>query len=117
MVCPALLIRYPASDQSKTSSGIRCGRATKEPEGLHGGESGLNIFASDAVKLRIEPTPGLPSAFAHSRAVAKAELDLLDCRERLKRLHDSGAIDDDPFRRMRDRLVAEAGWPASPDNP
>lgn len=83
---------------------------SNEPHGSHGGESGLNIFANDPVKVRIEPNPALPSAFTPPPLpTVQPEPDLIDRLERLKRLHDGGTIDDDQFRRMRDRLIAEAG--------
>lgn len=85
---------------------------SNDPHGSHGGESGLNITANDPITLRLEPASSFPPAIAPPPLTAPAhplEGDLLDRLERLKRLHDAGAVDDDQFRRMRDRLVGEMG--------
>ena len=82
------------------------------PGGSHGGESGLNIYANDPVTLRLEPNPAIPSAFTSPplpTVSASTDGDLIDRLERLKRLHEAGAVDDDQFKRMRDRLIAEIG--------
>lgn len=61
-----------------------------------GGESGLNIFANDVVRVRVETNelsnPGPPQ-------------DELSRLERLKRLLDEGAIDADQFARMKSQVL------------
>ena len=61
-----------------------------------GGESGLNIFANDLVRVRVE------SSDARSGYVCQDDLERL---ERLKRLFDEGVIDADQFARMKQRIA------------
>jgi hypothetical protein len=65
---------------------------------------GRSPEAPSAILAPNSPPPPVGNAMTRS-----GDADLFDRLERLKRLHESGAVDDDQFKRMRDRLVGEMG--------
>lgn len=86
----------------------------KDAEGSRGGESGLNIFANDIVRVKVEGesatppsaragAPGWPSDLPSSPAPGP---DTLSRLERLQRLRDQGVIDDEQLDRMSRRYRA-----------
>ncbi|MFD1253477.1 hypothetical protein DEVEQU_00471 [Devosia equisanguinis] len=71
------------------------------PYGSRGGESGLNIFADDVTKVRIEPD------LARSKA---SDVDTLAERlGRLKKLFETGVITEEEHAALRQRALAEIG--------
>lgn len=89
---------------------------TDDPNGSHGGESGLNVFANDVVRVRMEPPPLPPSAGPpqlHQQTsspwspASPPRGDVIDRLERLKKLRDDDVIDQEQFGRMRDAISRE----------
>ncbi|KQZ22778.1 hypothetical protein ASD50_21200 [Mesorhizobium sp. Root552] len=70
--------------------------------GSHGGESGLNIVANDFARPQTHLLP------VQVTAMVDGTLERL---ERLKKLHENGALDDRQFERMRSAIL-----PAAIDN-
>lgn len=68
-----------------------CSAVHRGSTGNHGGESGLNLFANDPVKIQVEAGGYFPST-AH---------DPGDELVRLKQLFDAGAIDEAEYHRLR----------------
>lgn len=79
-----------------------------DPDGSNGGESGLNLAANDVVRVRVEPALATPAGALPPPLPAPARPDAVERLERLKRLRDDGAIDQQQFERMRDRIIAES---------
>lgn len=67
------------------------GAVHKSPTGSDGGESGLNLFVNDPVKIQIDP----------ATQVSPADQIPADELVRLKRLFDVGAIDEAEYRHLR----------------
>jgi len=76
-------------------------------DGSNGGESGLNLAVNDVRRVRVEPPLPAPS---HAPAPAVSHDDIPATLTRIKALHDSGAIDAEEYRRLRqpylDRYLA-----------
>lgn len=76
-----------------------CSAVHRSSTGNHGGESGLNLFANDPVKIRVDP----------AEAFSATAVDPADELVRLRQLLDAGAIDEAEYRRLRagplDRLA------------
>jgi hypothetical protein len=68
-----------------------CSAVHRSPTGNHGGESGLNLFANDPVRLQIDSA-------GH---IASSHRDPADELVRLKQLLDAGVIDEAEYRRLR----------------
>lgn len=71
----------------------------ESPDGARGGESGLNIFGNDLVKVRVEP-----NANVH---LAAERDDIANRLERLKGLLDVGALTDDEYAAIKAGLLAK----------
>lgn len=86
-------------------------------QGSQGGESGLNIFANDVQRVRIEPqeyprqaprNPWAPEPPFGSPPLTDGTLNLDDTPaklQRLKALYDAGGLDEDEYQRMRQPLL------------
>lgn len=79
-----------------------------DPDGTNGGEPGLNLAANDIVRVRVEPTLAAPAGALPPPLQTPARPDAVERLERLKKLRDDGAIDQQQFERMRDRIIAES---------
>lgn len=67
------------------------GAVHRSPTGNHGGESGLNLFANDTVRVEARVQPTLLYAYS----------DPADELVRLKRLFDAGAINEREYQSLR----------------
>jgi uncharacterized protein HemY len=66
----------------------------KSAEGSNGGESGLNLFVNDPVKVELTQQP--------ARHLQSGAMDQL---QKLKSLHEQGVIDDAEFTRLKKSLL------------
>jgi len=76
------------------------GAVHKSDDGSDGGESGLNIFAKDPVRVRLDEPPQVVLR-EDPRAHAATQL------MKLKELYDGGAIDEAEYKDMRKRYVSD----------
>ncbi|WP_406873612.1 SHOCT domain-containing protein [Aminobacter sp. P9b] len=77
---------------------------SNNPNGSHGGESGLNLTANDVVAVRLVGGLVGPSTLQLANSPPPPD-DALARLERLKKLLDDGAIDQGQFERLRDQIV------------
>lgn len=68
---------------------------TKDPEGSHGGESGLNLTVNDPMRIAFDPAP---------RPVSSID-DRIGQLERLKHLSDNAVIDQADFERLSQEVL------------
>ena len=100
----------------------------KNADGNRGGESGLNIFANDVVKVKVEggPIPSKPHTGRQFRRrtstpppLPKGTRSLSPRAEALMRLRNQGVLDDEQFQRMKGALneltAADLDSPPSDD--
>jgi len=66
--------------------------------GSHGGESGLNIFVNDTVRVKIEPD--------ENRPVAMGTESVIERLARLKQLADQGVLDAEEYAALRKSVLA-----------
>ncbi|WP_127144282.1 superinfection immunity protein [Pelagibacterium montanilacus] len=86
---------------------------TRDPDGTNGGESGLNIFANDVKRLRIEGINGVNPAAAAPLAgdgpapspERPSEPDPLAQIARLKQLRTEGLLSESEFTRLKGPLI------------
>jgi len=74
-----------------------------DDEGSDGGESGLNIFANDETRVRVV---GLESSVVPPHADERPA-DPIEKLTQLKKLRDDGALSEEEFSRLKERLLAE----------
>tara|TARA_R110002110_G_scaffold106587_6_gene267154 strand:- start:1424 stop:1837 length:414 start_codon:yes stop_codon:yes gene_type:complete len=74
-----------------------------DDDGSDGGESGLNIFANDETRVRVV---GFESAAMSPHAEVRPA-DPIEKLTQLKKLRDDGALSEEEFSRLKERLLAE----------
>ena len=70
-------------------------------DGSDGGESGLNLFANDEQRVRLTNVEGSATFFQPSTD------DYLSMLMQLKNLHETGALSDEEFSLLKERLLSE----------
>ena len=75
---------------------------SKQPSGSHGGESGLNLFANDIARVRVEPS------MHTDRTAPLSAREALEQIERLERLLEARHISDTEFRTLKGAVLQRA---------
>ncbi|HEV7252010.1 MAG TPA: superinfection immunity protein [Mesorhizobium sp.] len=70
---------------------------TREATGAHGGESGLNLFANDVSRIRLEPTRRAAQGTTETLKTAEALQEI----ERFQRLKEQGFIGEEDFAKLK----------------
>lgn len=81
---------------------FRAAHIAATAEGSDGGESGLNLAANDPKIVTWDPKASRPKKLDTTSST-------LEKLERLRELHQQGAIDTDQFNRLRDHVLKESG--------
>lgn len=76
---------------------------TKQPNGSNGGESGLNVFANDVRRVRLEPS--MEKSPAHLPRPPLSTSDALEQIDRLGRLRDAGHLTEAEFVSLKDDIL------------
>lgn len=75
---------------------------SKQPSGSHGGESGLNLFANDVARVRVEPSMQAIPKEQGSNLSAREALEQVD---RLERLLQFEHITESEFKTLKESVV------------